>query len=404
MNYKIGIPLSIETPYRIEPCLLENIPIAITDLIANLTASSERLGGRLHPHTAASLAELVRIMNCYYSNLIEGHHTKPRDIERALADDLEKDQVRRNFQIEARAHVRLQQAIDRLYAAGNMPEPASTEFLCRLHREFYLDAPETMLWVEGGDHGFRMEPGLFRSRPEHNVSVGRHLPPSSDHVAEFMHYFEQRYRLANMGKGERIIAMAASHHRLAYIHPFPDGNGRVSRLMSHAMGLAADIGASGLWSVSRGLARGLESRQDYKNKMDYADMPRQDDLDGRGNLSQKALIEFIRWFLEVCLDQLGFMAGLFEFDRLAERLKAYVESRALKPEAFYILERVLIQGEMPRGDAERVTGLKERSARMALSSLINDGILKSETPKGPVSLYFGSDSVEFLFPRLFAEN
>ncbi|MGZ4954485.1 MAG: hypothetical protein ACXV8Q_05170 [Methylobacter sp.] len=121
--------------------------------------------------------------------------------------------------------------------------------------------------------------------------------------------------------------------------------------------------ASGLWSVSRGLAHGLESRQDYKNKMDYADMPRQGDLDGRGNLSQKALIEFIRWFLDICLDQVGFMAGLFEFDRLAERLKAYVESRVLKPEAFYILERVLIQGEMPRGDAERVTGLKERSAR-----------------------------------------
>jgi Fic family protein len=198
--------------------------------------------------------------------------------------------------------------------------------------------------------------------------------------------------------------MAASHHRLAYIHPFADGNGRVSRLMSHAMGLSAGIGAAGLWSVSRGLARGLESRQDYKNKMDYADTPRLGDLDGRGNLSQKALIEFIHWFLEVCLDQVNFMTGLFEFDRLAERLKAYVEIRGLKAEAFYILERVLIQGEMPRGEAERVTRLKERSARMVLSSLINDGILQSETPKGPVSLHFGSESFEFLFPRLFAEN
>lgn len=398
------MPIPAETPCRIEPCLLESIPIGITDLIASLTTSSERIAGRLHPRTAASLAELVRIMNCYYSNLIEGHNTKPRDIERALEDDLEKDQLRRNFQIEARAHVRLQQAIDRFYAAGNMPEPASTEFLCWLHREFYHDAPESMLWIDNGDHGFRMEPGVFRSQPEHNVSVGRHIPPSSDYVAEFMRYFERRYRLAAMGKGERIIAMAASHHRLAYIHPFPDGNGRVSRLMSHAMGLAAGIGASGLWSVSRGLARGLESRQDYKNKMDYADTPRQGDLDGRGNLSQKALVEFIHWFLEVSLDQVNFMTGLFEFDRLAERLKVYVEGRALKPEAFYMLERVLIQGEMPRGEAERITGLKERSARMVLSSLINDGILKSETPKGPVSLHFGSDTVEFLFPKLFAEN
>jgi len=343
-------------------------------------------------------------MNCYYSNLIEGHNTKPRDIELALADDLEKDELRRNFQIEARAHVRLQQTIDQLYEAGNMPEPASIEFLCWLHREFYRDAPESMLWIDNGEHGFRMEPGVLRSRPEHNVSVGRHIPPDSDRVAEFMRYFEQRYRLATMGKGERIIAMAASHHRLAYIHPFADGNGRVSRLMSHAMGLTAGIGASGLWSVSRGLARGLESRQDYKNKMDYADMPRQGDLDGRGNLSQKALVEFIHWFLEVCLDQVNFMTGLFEFDRLAERLKAYVESRALKSEAFYILERVLMQGEMPRGEAERITGLKERSARMVLASLINDGILQSGTPKGPVSLHFGSESVEFLFPRLFTEN
>lgn len=398
------MPLPIETPYRIEPCLLENIPIGITDLIANLTTSSERIASRLHPRTAASLAELVRIMNCYYSNLIEGHNTKPRDIERALADDLEQDELRRNFQIEARAHVRLQRTIDRLYAEGRLPEPASTEFLRWLHSEFYRDAPESMLWIDNGDCGFRMEPGVFRSRSEHDVSVGRHIPPRSERVDEFMRYFEQRYRLASKGKGEQIIAMAASHHRLAYIHPFPDGNGRVSRLMSHAMGLTAGIGASGLWSVSRGLARGLESRQDYKNKMDYADTPRQGDLDGRGNLSQKALIEFIHWFLEVCHDQVNFMTGLFEFDRLAKRLKGYVERQGLKPEAFFILERVLIQGEMPRGEAERVTGLKERSARMVLSSLINDGILQSETPKGPVSLHFGSESVEFLFPRLFAEN
>jgi hypothetical protein len=98
------------------------------------------------------------------------------------------------------------------------------------------------------------------------------------------------------------------------------------------------------------------------------------------------------------------MTSLLEFDRLAGRLKGYVESQGLKPEAFFILERVLIQGEMPRGEAERITGLKERSARTVLSSLINNEILYSETPKGPVSLHFGSGSVEFLFPKLFTEN
>ena len=206
------------------------------------------------------------------------------------------------------------------------------------------------------------------------MAVGRHIPPSSDRVEAFMQYFERRYRLEPMGKGARIMAMAAAHHRLNYIHPFPDGNGRVSRLMSHAMGLSAGIGASGLWSVSRGLARGLNSRQEYKQMMDHADMPRQGDLDGRGNLSEKALITFIAWFLEVCHDQVTFMGELFEFDHVAGRLKRYVDQQQLKPQAFHILERVLLQGDMTRGEAERITGLKERGARLVLANLIEKGI------------------------------
>ena len=134
-----------------------------------------------------------------------------------------------------------------------------------------------------------------------------------------MDHFAWRYRFQPLGKGSRIVAMAAAHHRLNYIHPFPDGNGRVSRLMSHAMALQAGIGAHGLWSVSRGLARGLESRSDYPRMMDYADTPRQGDWDGRGNLSLKALHEFVAWFLKVGIDQVTFMEGLFEPPRVLWR-------------------------------------------------------------------------------------
>ncbi len=384
--------------------MLESIPVEINDLIANLTSAAQQLGHRLHPQTTANLADLVRLMNCYYSNLIEGHNTMPSDIERALANDLDGEEVRRNLQVEARAHIHVQRMIDSRHAEGTLPEPASADFLRELHRAFYAEALDPMLMIEGAGRRFRMEPGAFRSEPLHDVAVGRHIPPGSAQVEIFMRTFEQRYRLEPLGKGGRIVAMAASHHRLNYIHPFPDGNGRVSRLMSHAMGLTAGIGASGLWSVSRGLARGLDSRQEYKQMMDHADMPRQGDLDGRGNLSQRALTEFIAWFLKVCLDQVVFMGNLFEFDHLAGRLKLYVERQQLKPQAFHILERVLLQGEMPRGEAERITGLKERAARMVLASLVEQGILGSETPKSAVSLRFPSDAVGLLFPRLFAEG
>jgi Fic family protein len=261
-----------------------------------------------------------------------------------------------------------------------------------------------MLMIEGAGRRFRMEPGALRSAALHDVAVGRHVPPGSDRVTAFMEHFERRYRLEPLGKSARIIAMAAAHHRLNYIHPFPDGNGRVSRLMSHAMGLKAGIGAHGLWSVSRGLARGLESRGEYKRLMDYADTPRQGDLDGRGNLSEKALTDYVVWFLEVCLDQVTFMGGLFELERLGERLKLYVEQEGLKPEAYRLLDETLLRGELPRGEAARATGLKERTARDLLAALVEDGILGSETPKGPVSLRFPMKAAEVLFPRLFPQT
>ena len=398
------MPPSIETPARIEPCLLDETSTAILDLVAAISATSNSLGARLHPRSASGLADVVRIMNCYYSNLIEGHNTKPREIERALADQLDPDAARRNLQVEARAHIRVQKMIDRRHAAGDLPEPASVDFIRWLHQAFYEDAPAAMLLVRGTHWGIRMAPGAFRSTPEHEVAVGRHLPPAGENVDAFMAYFAQRYRFAPLGMGQRILAMAAAHHRLNFIHPFLDGNGRVSRLMSHAMALQAGIGAHGLWSVSRGLARGLDSRGDYKRMMDHADMPRQGDLDGRGNLSRRALADFSAWFLKVCLDQITFMTGLFALDTLVERLKIYVARRQLKPGAFALLEQILQRGELARGEAGRVTGLKERSARDLLGALVADGIVGSDSPKGPVSLRFPMDAIEILFPSLFPET
>lgn len=394
---------TVEAPSRIEPCLLEEADMPLLDLVASLAGASADLGRRLQPRSAASLADLVRIMNCYYSNLIEGHNTRPRDIEAALRGRLEEEDGRRNLQLEARAHIRLQEEIDRRFAAGDLPEPASTDFVTTLHREFYRDAPAAMLVIHSGGRELHMVPGEFRARPGEELEVGRHLPPSPERVADFMAYFERRYRMEPLGRGARILALPAAHHRLNYIHPFLDGNGRVSRLVSHAMALKAGIGAHGLWSVSRGLARGLASRGEYKRMMDHADMPRQGDLDGRGNLSRRALVEFTAWFLEVCLDQVRFMTAMFELDTLVGRLRLYAGRRGLRPEAALLLEQVLHRGEVPRGEAEVITGLRERAARSLLSSLVSDGILGSDTPKGPVSLRFPIGAVEVLFPSLFPE-
>jgi Fic family protein len=401
---KIGSARSsaIESVQRIEPTHLEDPSREIVDLVSELSAEAAVLGQRLHPDTAANLAALVRIMNAYYSNLIEGHNTRPADIERALAGEFDEDRERRNLQLEAAGHVRVQAEIDRMAAERRIGEPASTEFIRWLHREFYKDVSADLLEVRGVGRAIAMTPGEWRAGPEQEVVVGRHLPPSSNRVPDFMNYFEERYRFGSLGKASRIMAIAAAHHRLNCVHPFPDGNGRVSRLMSHAMAHEAGIGAHGLWSISRGLARGLDSRSDYKRMMDHADMPRQGDRDGRGNLSRRALADFVLWFLKVSLDQVRFMSGLFDLDTLAGRMRNYVaQSDRLKPEASRLLEETLMRGSIARGDAPRLTGLPERTARRVVNDVIAEGLLFSSTPKGDLALRFPAATLDTLFPKLF---
>ncbi len=415
----------METVQRIEPARLDDVPEHVADLVAELSAAAAKLEHSLAPRTALSLAEMVRIMNTYYSNLIEGNQTRPRDIERALqagrksaADMPETIQIEqavagaaiagsrdRDLLTEAVAHVRVQAEIDKQFAQPVQPEPAAGDFIMWLHHEFYRGASAAMLTISGSGREFQMVPGQWRSWANHDVAVGRHQPPSSERVEDFMQHFSERYRFAQIGKAARILAIPAAHHRFNYIHPFPDGNGRVSRLMSHAMAHAAGIGAHGLWSVSRGLARGLESRNDYKRMMAHADMPRQGDLDGRGNLSQRALIEFTAWFLKVCLDQIEFMSALFQIDTLSKQLRRCVEANInLRPEAARLLDEALVRGSFDRGDASRISGLPERSARRVLGDLVQSGLLASDSPKGPVYLCFPMTYQDVLFPRLFGET
>jgi Fic family protein len=186
-------PNGLETPQRIEPCRFEVYSETIADLVAEVAAKAQNLGTRLHPATARGLADSVRAMNCYYSNLIEGHNTRPRDIERALAGDLDEDETKRAYQVEARNHIRLQRQLDNLHAADRLGEPASAEFIAWLHREFYKDAPDAMLWIGEGNRRFKMTPGVLRSEPHEYVTVGRHQPPSSARVTAFVEYFEQTF-------------------------------------------------------------------------------------------------------------------------------------------------------------------------------------------------------------------
>ena len=395
----------LETPGRIEPCFFEeHIPAELADLSVEIQREASGLGQGLHSDSAAELADLVRLMNCYYSNLIEGHNTHPRDIEKALAG-AELEEETRPLALEARAHVIVQRTIDDMFHAGTMPRPTSVDFLTWVHKAFYDEMPEEFRVIVHPDGSQEpIVPGRMRQDGDPEVAVGRYQPPSSARVAAFMDHFDKRFQIAARSASGRIIAVASAHHRLNYIHPFPDGNGRVSRLMSHAMALAAEIGGEGLWSISRGLARGLTDRGEYKRMMDHADSPRRGERDGRGNLSEAALKTFCEWFLKVALDQITFSAKLFDLGGLDKRYRRIVEDTIDDKRAPDLVSAVLRYGALERGEAQFVLKTSERTARNTLSKLTAAGYLTSASPKTPVRLAFPLDYRERLFPNLFADG
>jgi len=370
----------------------------LTDLALDLAQKSAGFRRSLPPSLLASLADLVRSMNCYYSNLIEGHDTHPMDIERALKKDYSQDRRQRNLQIEANAHIAVQQWIDTGGLKGGVAIGA--EAIAEIHRRFCELLPEDLLWVEDPitNQRIRLVPGEFRGR---DVQVGSHIAISPGALPRFLERFERVY--GNLGKADWIVSTAGAHHRLLWMHPFIDGNGRVARLMSHAMLLdTLDTGA--VWSVARGLARNV---QQYKTLLANCDMTRRNNLDGRGTLSEEALAEFTRFFLTVCSDQIAFMEGLMQPDRLRTRILVWAEEEVrmgqLPARSGNILEAVLYRGELARGDASTVLGTGERQARRIVSVLLEKEVLLSDGPRSPLRLAFPAAFAARWMPGLFPE-
>lgn len=384
------------TPSTMEPLFPEESK-RLSDLATDLVARSSALAGRLHPVMQESLGNLVRSMNCYYSNLIEGHHTHPVDIDRALAGDYSAEPEKRNLQLEARAHIDVQRKID----AGAAPQPStSIAFIRWVHKEFCRQLPEQLLTVShpGTGRAEKVVPGQLRHTM---VKVGRHVPPAPEYLPALLERFALAYGNDTLPKIQRIVGVAASHHRLLWIHPFADGNGRVTRLYSHALLKELGIG-SGLWSISRGLARAVDT---YKAALQSADQPRRGDLDGRGNLTQSGLVDFCVFFLSSCVDQMVFMESLFEPTELQRRMEIWCEEETradrLPRGSWPLLREAVLVGEFARGKAPDLTGYRERQARTVLNTLIEKGFLVSPTSRSAVRLGFPLAVVDRWFPRLY---
>lgn len=346
------------------------------------------------------LRVLLRSMNSYYSNRIEGQHTRPHEIEQALAKDFSANKELAAKQRLAVAHIDAEAALEQRYKGEEGAHRLySPEGVQDLHYELFARLPEQDWDVAEGQ---TVVPGALRSK---EVSVGRHIAPAAASLPMFLEYWGRRYSSVRRGEAA-LVAMACAHQRLGWIHPFMDGNGRVMRLHTHTM--LSSLGyTQGLWSPLRGFARGQER---YYALLAEADSTRRGDLDGRGNLSERALIVWAEYVLDTCLDQVQFMARMLDFDTIKDRLEAALvfESTVLKSgirqEALRPLHYLFLSGEeISRGEFKTMLGLGERIATEALGSLVKRGLLKSDSPQGKIRFGMPQHALRFLFPKLWPE-
>lgn len=376
----------------------------LKDLAAELIRESYRLAGQAGATLTKALRPKLRAMNSYYTNKIEGQHTYPSDIERAMRHEFDANQSMARKQRIAIAHMNAEESLEARCTQYSIAELYRPDWVATIHRQLYATLPQADQLTNEGDP---IGPGEFRSV---NVTAGRHAAPEHEAVLPLMAAWFSAY--AGLPSGEsQLIGIACAHHRLLWIHPFRDGNGRAARLHAHLALHAMEL-TQGLWSPMRGLARNHEL---YYAKLNNADLPRRNDLDGRGTLSQEELVNFAGFFLGQCLDQVRFMRTLLDLrtfrDRLTDLL-IYLQhnpwpmgngSSVIKPQALEPLHYAALSGPLERGQFIRMMGLGERTGRRVLSSLLAYGLLSAPSHVAPVSFSITLPSLRFIFPRLWPE-
>ena len=395
MSIKSAPVAVYDQPHQFEPLLPSQNLAELGEATRRIFEMSAALRASASPEARSALREIVRSMNSYYSNRIEGQATHPANIERALQHNFsDKPDVAKRQRV-ALAHIEAERELEG--AVAKEAQALSSAFLCQAHKSLYSRLPQE---DRATDDGRVVVPGELRV---HEVAVGRHQPPAWKSIPLFLSRMDDVYGRLH-GVDAVIYTIAAAHHRMAWTHPFEDGNGRAVRLQTHC---ALFPLSGGLWSVNRGLAR---QRERYYEMLDSADSARQGDLDGRGNLSQKMLWEWCRYFVELCEDQVNFMGTMLDLPKLKDRLRAYVVVKGVteglteyRKEAILPLQTVAVSGAMSRGDFIRMTGLEERTGRKVVSRFLADGLLKSDGHRGELSIGFPMAALNILLPNLYPE-
>ena len=390
------------TPY-ITP---DRAPGYLKDAAAELLQLDAVLSENIPEPLRVPMIHLQRQVSGYFSNRIEGNSATPGDVLRAQ-DDPAGDDVALDL-LEIRSHIEAQISLS--VSPIEPTKICNRESMARMHRELYRGVPERHLRinVETGGQPIPLVPGEIRTR---EVRVGHHIPPAAEKIRAYLTWFEDAYRLDRLHGLAPLLAAAAAHHRLLWLHPFVDGNGRMVRLFTDEYLKAVGLKGYGLWSMSRGFGQDTDA---YYMALRAADHARKGDLDGRGELSDSGLLKFTEYFITTALEQARFVSALLEPRTLNRRIDHYFQmcqqsafSKAsgealaiLRFDGLRLYRRLLERGPMQCSEIHAELGVGEFTARNLIGQMASEGLIATDE-NGQASMRLPENLIMTLFPDLF---
>lgn len=405
-------------PYHLAPALPDPPDMdELRDLATDVREGSKELEATLAPETAQAIGDKLRIINSFYSNSIEGLVSTYRNIEKEVSrvesgepsvfTPISQD---RYAQEVGAAHVQVEKELMDvvLEQNGNVSHP---EFVAHIHKSIFSKLPPEHQFTHERGHftDIPVLPGTFRDGPIHvgNMNYSTQIGPTTKEDLEAnMQAFGRIYNPATFKGGEaQVVATAAAHLKLGWLHPFRDGNGRTIRLQSTVFLARCGVNRANLWSLSRGLSM----RRDvyFGALMAGNPQPTQGNRD-KITFQSENVAMFCEDFLAIAKEQIDFMRGQLRLRTVSGRIDRFAAENLSretygpnKMEAARLLRAVFNEGSVERAKLpDLLPGMGERTIRKISSGLLKDGLLVSRHTKAPFTIGLPAKAMSTYFPDL----
>lgn len=383
----------------------------LRDLAAEVAIRSRELEATLAPETAQAIGDKVRIINSHYSNSIEGIVSSYVEIEAGLRQEYTPFSAERCKQEIGAAHVQVEKTLMREVLAHPEVNVSNPAFIAQIHRTFFSKLPPEHQYTHEGGHftNTLVLAGSFRDHPVGTNGPYGVIPLGPATKAELrgnMAAFGHLYNPDGFkGSEAKMVAMAAAHLKLGWLHPFRDGNGRTIRLHSSLFMARLGVNTKNLWSLSRGL--GIR-RSEYMNSLFIGNpQPEREDRQ-RIRFRSENVAMFCEHFLTIAKEQVDFMRGQLRLRTVSDRIDRFAAEHLVgsaygrnKMEAARLLRAVFNEGSIERAKLPQILPtLSERTIRNITSGLVREGLLETAHIKAPFTIGLPDKAMAGYFPDL----